>query len=59
MMNSVKDWRSTLAGIALVITGAVQVHGAGDLSNGNVISNILGGVSLILAQFPKKAAAAK
>jgi hypothetical protein len=56
MKAALKDWRSTLAGVALVVTGVSQIHGAGAVSDPNVISNILGGIGLILAQFPSKKA---
>jgi hypothetical protein len=54
MINNVKDWRSTLAGLAVLATAAAGVHGAGDLVNPATLSQVLAGLGLILATFSKK-----
>jgi hypothetical protein len=59
MKAALKDWRSTLTGIAILASGVTQIHGASDLTNQNVMTALIGGLGLILASFPTKKEVAK
>jgi hypothetical protein len=42
-------WRSTLAGLAMILAAAARVHSGADLVKADIQAEILGGVGLILA----------
>ena len=51
MNTALKNWRSTLAGIAMIVTAVAQIHHANDVAaNPSILTSILGGLGLIVTQ---------
>lgn len=51
------NWRSTLAGLALLLAAIARLHSAADLLKPELQAQLMGGVGLILAADAKKKAA--
>lgn len=48
------NWRSTLAGIAMILSAIVRIHSLADLSQHEIQAELLGGVGLICSADAKK-----
>ena len=51
------NWRSSLTGVALIVSSATQIHHVGDLSNQAILGGLLGGLGLLFAADGSKKAA--
>lgn len=49
LQRSLTNWRSTLAGLAMILAAVAHMHSLSDLTNAEVQAQLLGGVGLILA----------
>lgn len=49
LQTALKNWRSTLAGLAMILAAIAHIHSAADFSNAEIQAQLLGGVGLILA----------
>ena len=52
LKNALKNWRTTVAGLATIASAAIQIHHAGDVAG--QLPTILGGLGLIVASDSKK-----
>ena len=49
-----KHWRSTLAGVAMILSAAARVHSLADVSKPEIFGELSGGVGLILCADARK-----
>lgn len=49
-----KNWRSTLAGVAMILAAVAHLHGLADLAQADVQAQLLGGLGLICAADSRK-----
>lgn len=47
MSKILKNWRSTVAGLAMILSAIARIHSASDLAAHDIQAELLGGVGLI------------
>jgi len=53
-LTKITNWRSTLAGLAMILSALARVHALADVTKADVYGELAGGVGLILCADAKK-----